>query len=115
MAQRKRTPKHLKKLVEYAENHAMHVTEMIRVKLKIPVENQAEHVREASIEALIARQQGFNSAVEAVLMEYGCYAGFSYLAATPQWIAGTEDGSFVPSVGPDHAEYAEWRRRYYTQ
>lgn len=114
MAQMKKTPKHLQALVNQAAAYAEHITEMIRVKTTVPLENQADHVRERTVEQMIGRAEGFNSAVESVLMEYGCYAGFHNVAATKVKIEGT-DQAWYPPIGPDHPEYADWRRRYYTR
>lgn len=112
MARKKQTPTHLINLITRAIIHGEYVTEILRVKANVPVENQAEHVTRHTAEYWITLHEGYNTAVEDALHEYGCYHGFSYLVATPQTIDGS-DQKFTPTCGPDHPEFAEWRRKYH--
>jgi hypothetical protein len=115
MAQNKKTPSHLAKLIGYTENQALWMTEKISCRhLLHDRSDKTNPGEEPTVEQLIARQEGYNCAVETVLMEYGCYAGFAYIAATPRKIEGTDE-TFIPTIGQDHPEFAEWRRRYFVK
>jgi hypothetical protein len=113
MSQNKKTPKHLIDLLERHE-HAVQWTNEVLAAKALPLENQAELVQQHTSEYWIARQEGFNDAVEHALMTYGCYAGFGYLAAKPQFVEGTTE-KFIPTIGIDDPDFQEWRRRYFAR
>jgi predicted naringenin-chalcone synthase len=113
MAQKKKTPKHLLDLLQRHEHSVQWTNEVLAAK-QLPLENQAELVQKHSSEYWIARQVGFNEAIEHALLSYGCYAGFAYLAARPKFIEGTTE-KFVPTVGIDDPDFQEWRRKYFTR
>lgn len=116
MTRKRKTPDHLLKMIEWQTNFMNHTDEQIRVKLEVPVENQADHIREKTVEQMIGRAEGVNTLLEHALMDWGCWAGFQYVGKPKR--VYNEDSSFTVQhtvVGHTHPEYAEWRRIYYTR
>ena len=111
MSQKKNTPKHLVELIERHANYVDHVEERIRVKATVPVENQADHIRNGNPDLWIGRAEGFWVALEAALMAYGCYAGYMNVGFKKRHADGSTSRE---SVGPDHPEYRDWARVYFT-
>lgn len=116
MPRKRKTPDHLRALIQNQAHFMNHTDELIRVKLEVPVENQAEHVRKGTVEQFIARAEGVNLLLERALCDWGCYAGFMYLGK-PVRVRDEGSGFTIrhESVGTDHPEFQEWRRCYFTR
>lgn len=107
-----KTTKACRELMENQQDMIVYVTEILRVKRTVPLENQANHVKSKSEEYWIGLADGVNAMLENALFAAKCYAGFSYMGIPKQM----PDGSIsTEMVGPDHPEYAGWRRMYYTK
>lgn len=109
MSRKKKTPDHIVNMLQRHADNVEHHEEMIQVKLTVPIENQAQHVRQNTVEQMIGRIEGMNTMVEEALHAYGCYRGFTY-RARPKTIDGTTVRVFV---GPNHPEFKEYRRTYH--
>lgn len=90
---------------QYAEALA-HTEELIRVKATVPVENQADHVRNGTPELWIARLEGQSVMLEHLLHRSNCYHGFFYVTERKR-----QDETRY-AIGTDHPDFAEWRRDY---
>lgn len=113
MARKCKTPAKLLALIERHQGTMRHIDEVLRVKRMVPVENQANHIREKSEDYWIGLAHGHSAMLETALFEHNCYAGFHYVGSTP--VVLDEDTSFLPSVGLEHPEYAAWRVSYLTR
>lgn len=114
----RKTPKHVLELLKRHENLIQYITECIRAKTTVPVENQAPHIRDNSVEGWVGMASGCNAMLEESLSIAGCYAGFCYLAAAPIYTDG--GGKYVPSTNPpstnpNNPDFAEWRRQYFAR
>lgn len=109
----RKTPKHLLPLFDRHQALIEHVTEVLRVKRTVPLENQANYIKEKPEEYWIGLADGYNGLLESALHESKCYAGFCVIGATKVRVEGTESEYYYPSIGWDHPEYAGWRRQYY--
>lgn len=110
---RKATPD-VKRTIERHEAYIEWIEEVLRVKRTVPVEDQAKHVREKSEEYWIGLAHGASSMLEAMLHEFGCYAGFQHMSE--KRTQRNQDGTvstWREAVGPDHPEYTSWRVRYF--
>lgn len=114
MSQTRKTPKYLAALIERHADFCDHVDELIRVKTTVPVENQAQHVRDGTPELWIGRAEGYWIALETALMAYGCYAGFMHVGPKKAQLNSDNTVSYSwTGVGPNDPEYREWRRHYF--
>lgn len=113
MAQRKKTPKHLVELIEQFHQYRDHMEERMRVKITVPEENQADHVRETSIDRSIGMVTGAWVMLEAALMAYGCYAGYMHVGPAVKQADGTIRREGHVPVGSD--VYADWCRTYFVR
>ena len=77
-------------------------------------ENLADHVRHRTETEMVAFVNGFNACMEVVMHEFNCYAGFHHYG--PKVAADVTNAGPTArySVGPDHPDYLEWRKLYYT-
>lgn len=111
-----KTPKLLQlALAEYEMNLA-YVEELIDAKENIPLGSQAAHVREGSPGLWIARLGGQQTMLEFMLHRAHCYAGFMYVSKPVRQLEA--DGTVSTArygVGPEHLEYREWARTYFTK
>lgn len=109
-----KTPARIKALMAQQQVMMRHVDEILRVK-KLPLENQAPHVREKSTDYYIGLADGCNAMLENALFTHNCYAGFAYQVEKVTWIKvdGEPDCQYHETCGTDHPEYAGWRRKYY--
>jgi hypothetical protein len=108
MPRKKQTPPHIAELLARHDAQLDWVDEILATKARVPVENQAEHVKRP-VEYWEGFAYGANSTVENLLMAYGCYRGFTYVGPKV-----TLDGkSYNPGVGLAHPDYKEWRRCYH--
>lgn len=89
-----------------------HLEEMLRVKRTVPVESQAEHVRDRTEAEMVAFVNGYSACLEAVMHEFNCYAGFHNYG--PPVTTEKHLGTTRYQVPPTHPDYLEWRRLYYT-
>lgn len=108
MARKCKTPTLVKELAQSQVNYLNWVDECIRVKTTVPAENQADHIREKSADYYIGLADGMNNMLEVAMMRSNCYAGFQYVGLEKT----LEETKYNPVVGPDHPEYAGWRRHY---
>jgi hypothetical protein len=112
MAQRKKTPKHLVEFIQRHEDYVDYANERIRVKTTVPVENQGDHIKRITVAEIEGQATGYWVAVEAALMAYGCYAGYSYVGRKVSDGHGKAHWTYVKPGDPD---FAEWRRVYYVR
>lgn len=112
MAQTKRTPKHLRELIQRHDEFINYCEERIAAKTTVPVENQAAHIRQTTVECIVGQAEGAWVMLEAALMAYGCYAGYSNFGLKQTNADGAAHRS---SVTPGHPEYRDWFRIYYTR
>jgi hypothetical protein len=111
MSQKRKTPKYLAEMIQRHADYVDYAEERIRVKTTVPVENQAEHIQRVTVAEIEGQVTGYWVALEAALMAYGCYAGFMYVGEKKR-----ENGANCwISVKPDHPEFREWRRHYFTR
>lgn len=114
-----KTPKALREAIADYDRAVEYTEELIRVKTTIPVENQAQHVRDGSPEVWIARLEGQWVMLESMLHRAHCYAGFQYLGPKVyQLIEGSAPPQYISvrySIGCDHPDFAPWRRTYFTK
>lgn len=106
----RKTPAHVLKLLERFEEKMVHFEEILRVKANLPVENQADHVRNNSFDYYYGMIQGSVSSMEEVLHEFGCYHGFFYV--------GPDRFSLIHVAGQkiqDNPDYRDWRIMFYTR
>jgi len=111
MAAKAKTPAKVIELMQCQQDTIAYVTDALRVKRTVPVENQADWVRERSEDYFKGMARGANTMLESVLSKFNCYAGFSYFGTTLT-VFKTASLSFYPSIGPDHPEYEDWRVVY---
>lgn len=90
--------------LERFRNQINYLEEVIRVKTTVPIENQAAHVQEKSLDYWYGRIDGAVAQVEDALFDNNCYHGFHYVAK--DWSTWT---------GPNSPEFAEYRRQYNTR
>lgn len=115
MTRKRKTPDHLVKLVEDHARQLIWIDEVLRVKATVPVEDQGSHVRK-SVEYWHARAEGMSNMLETALMNWNCYGGFGYRGEAKSQLS--DDGKLYTVrdwVGPQHAEFQEWRREYFTR
>lgn len=113
MARKAKTPAKLLEVIKRHECAMAHISELLRVKRTVPIDNQAPHVRTSSEDYLRGLAHGNSAMLENMLFESNCYAGFSYIAETPVSFEGCPP--FIPTIGPDHPEYTSWRVRYHSR
>lgn len=128
---KRKTPKELANVLMTRHEQVLdHCDEMLRVKRTVELENQAEHIRNRTPEEMIAFVNGYNACLEAVMHEFGCYAGFSYAGPTREQedSAGNKYKSrslfdpgeykeaevFYKTDITQAPRFAEWRKMYYT-
>lgn len=111
---RKTPPALARVIMERQPEVIAHLEEMLRVKRTLPLDCQADHVKNRSEEEMVAFVNGFNACLEAVMHEFNCYAGFQNFG--PRTTANSLDGVSLSrtSVGPKDPDYLEWRKLYYT-
>lgn len=112
-----KTPKLLVESIAEYDRAVEHTEEMIHVKETLPLENQAPHIRAGSPEIWIARLEGQWVMLESLLHRAHCYAGFMYVSKPVRQLQA-DDGTVSTArygVGPDHAEYRDWARTYFTK
>lgn len=109
MAQRKKTPKHLVVLINNFQDYLEHMEKCMLTKTMVPVENQADHIRNVSDDRMIGQVIGASVMLENALMAYGCYNGFVYVSPLLRKHDGT---TYREMVGPSSQDFAEWRRSY---
>lgn len=109
MTRKCKTPAKVKAIMDFHVQQIEWITETLRVKRTVPIENQADHVKKSE-DYWLGLAHGYNAMLESVLHEHNCYVGFVYVGATAVGFDGCEP--FIPMVGVDHPEYASWRVRY---
>jgi hypothetical protein len=108
MSQNKKTPKHLIGLINRHKSQTEFTDEILWAKT-LPLENQTSVTQQNGEDWWIGRQVGLNQMIDDALYEYGCYAGFRYIAKSFTEIEGKR--MRLP-IGLDHPEYKEWRVEY---
>jgi len=109
----RKTPKYILGLMEYQQGVMSHVTEILRVKNDVPIENQTSYIREKSEDYWVGLADGANAMLEEALRRANCYAGFQNQAEKPVVLESGD--SFIPWTRPDSPDYAGWRRQYLTR
>lgn len=109
MARTKQTPPHLAALLDRHRDTLNWIDEVLATKQRVPVENQADHVRRP-VEYWEGIAYGANLTIENALHTYGCYRGFTYVGEQ-RTLAG--DKKYNPGVNLAHPEFREWRRCYH--
>ena len=108
-----KTPTRIRELLLRQSEQMDHISEILRVKRTVPVENQAPHVRNKSEDYWIGVAHGYNNMVEQVLFEHKCYAGFHTRAEKPVTLSTGE--SYYPWISSDQPGYEDWRVQYHTK
>lgn len=114
----KKTSATIKKVLAQHRDRMIWIDEILRIKATVPVENQAEHVRNHSVEYYEGMAWGANSVIEEILMAYSCYAGFQncgpIIVAPPKGDGPylSEKIHYFPIVSHKHPDYKAWRRVY---
>ena len=107
-----KTPQRLVKMISRHIEYLDHVDEMIRVKTTVPVENQAWHIQNSTVEFLEGCAMGACMMLDHALADSNCYAGFMYVGPSKR----SADGSaYAESVTATNPEFKEWRRHYFTK
>ena len=108
MPRKKATPAHLADLLSRHRDTLAWIDESLAAKARLPLENQAEHIKRP-VEYWEGMAYGANNMVEQALMSYGCYRGFSYVGPRV-----TLDGKLhSPWVALNNPDFKEWRRSYH--
>lgn len=108
-----KTPSYARKLIERHQEQMLYVVDILRVKRNLPLENQMDWVKEKSEEYWIGLARGFSSALEDILHNANCYAGFGHLSTT---ISHDQNGKqFLKPVHPNDPDYADWCVSYYVK
>lgn len=111
MARKRKTPKHLAEVIMIRQpNYLAHTENLLRVKM-LPLENQGDHVKKLTEAEIIARMDGYNSALEDAMHEAGCYAGFMNVGPEVIGPGGVKIRTQARLTDP---EFREWRRAYFT-
>jgi hypothetical protein len=103
----KKTPAYLVSAIGQYGIACRWVAEKIRVKHTVPVENQASHIRDGFPALWVARLEGQQVMLEAMLHHAKCYAGFYYTDPN-----AFEPGQSPEQIGMDNPAFAEWSRQY---
>lgn len=111
MAKRKTPPELARVIMERHPGVIAHLEEMLRVKNTVAVENQAPHVRDRTVAEMVAFVNGYSACLEIVMHEFNCYAGFHNYGPVTKFAEGVTSRYQVP---PDHKDFLEWRKLYYT-
>lgn len=115
MAKRKTPPALARVIMERQPEIIAHCEEMMRVKRTLPLDCQADHVKNRTEAEMVAFVNGYNACLEAVMHEFNCYAGFqNYGPLRVIKREGQPDCTARTGLGPDHPDYLEWRKMYYT-
>ncbi len=128
MTRKRKTPAPLAEVLMVRHEELLtHLEEKLRVKRTVPVENQADHIRDATEAEMIARMDGYNACLEDVMAAFKCYAGYSYAGPTridpaTGWKSrslfdsgeAAEADQFYKTDITKAPRFAEWRRMYYT-
>lgn len=104
---RKTTKIALDAIIRFEEAIA-HFEEVLRVK-QLPLENQARHIREKSIEFYEGWLSGVQMMTEFILHEQRCYHGFGYVDSNLKSL----DWQGVYEHITQHPEYRKYRVHYY--
>jgi hypothetical protein len=115
---KRRTPHELAEVIMHRHAEVIaHAEEKIRVKRTVPLENQAEHVRNASEEEIVAFVEGYSACLETVMHAFNCYAGFHHYGpqkpAEPIPVTGSPI-MVRRQTTQGQPDYQPWRRLYYT-
>lgn len=111
MSRKKKTPPFLIDLIARHQDHVEWLEEAIDIKSRVPVENQAEHIQNRSVDNILGKIDGMIACLEDALHAYGCYAGYHY-TARPTNINGTMYHQWVTATDP---RFKEYRRIYHTR
>jgi hypothetical protein len=102
-----RTSRALIAAIQQYDSAVVHTAELIRVKLTVPVENQAAHIQDGFPALWIARLQGQYVMLESMLHHGKCYAGYYFVNPNV-----ADDSSEPMQIGIDNPAFAEWARHY---
>lgn len=107
-----KTTKSVAAMIANQEMMMDYISDIMRVKRDVPIEYQANHVSSRSEDYWIGLADGVNSMLEYAMHKANCYAGFSYMGEPKKVPDGTMSSQ---STRPGNADYAGWRRMYYTK
>lgn len=106
----RKTPAKIIALIKRHDAQMEYITEILRVKRTVPVENQAAHVRYGE-DYWKGLAHGYSGMLENALHEHGCYAGFCYVGSN-RMRAEDAGESWPNRVGIDDPDYESWRVSY---
>ena len=107
-----KTPQRLVKMIRRHIEYLNHIDEMIRIKTTVPVENQAQHIQNGTVEFWEGCAMGAGSMLNTALNDANCYAGFMYVGEPKRAADGSRYAVSVTAADP---EFKEWRRHYFTK
>ncbi len=107
-----KTPAKIANLITRHQDRIEWIADILRVKRTLPLENQADHVRDNSEDYWIGMAVGANATLEEALHEHKCYAGFMHVGEPKRNASGVTSWTGVKEGDP---EYADWRRHYFTK
>lgn len=111
----KKTPAYIVKALERHWAYIQHVEDCIHTKTKIPVEYQANHIKEKPVEYWIGLAHGASAMLEAMLHEAKCYGGFQHMGEKKLFKGEFQDIFYRDAVGPNHPDYTTWRVQYFSK
>lgn len=107
---RKKTTKKALDMVNYFNESLEHFEEVLRIK-QLPLEQQANYIKEKSVEYYEGWITGIQVATEHVLHKDNCYFGFHYVDSKGGWITSSDTGQEVW----EHEDYKPYRINYFTK
>jgi len=118
----KKTPQIVKKLLAQHRARIAWIDDILRIKATVALENQAEHVRNHSVEYYEGMAWGANAVIEEVLSAHNCYHGFQNVGPImlgvrkvngPSLVREDENEAYTfPIVRHTDPTYQSWRRLY---
>lgn len=107
----RKTPKALAEVLMVKQPAQLEWTEQLLRTKDLPLENQMPWLQKMTKEEIVARMDGYNTALEDMLHSANCYAGFNHYGPQTVHADGTKSRT---SVRSDDPEYRGWRRLYYS-
>lgn len=108
----RKTTKSVKELLEFHQRTMEWIVQSLLNKSYLRQEWRCNEY-EKTEEYWIGMAQGLNMMVEEAMMRSNCYHGFHNIDCL--YVELPSGDKWLPTVGPDHPRYADWRRRYYSK
>lgn len=106
---RKKSTKAALQMVEFFNQSLKHYEEVVKVK-QLPIVNQANHIKEKSLDYYEGWIIGISIATEQVLHRENCYYGFNYVDSQGNWLSSdAAAGQYITA----HPEYKSFRINYF--